>query len=244
MNNKQHSLITLEDLENIGFNSDNYINNSIDGIENDFVAHINTVLQHYYRDKKLTSVSNNKLPDAVDTLLELITSNEYEASIIKANAMQNINDSDVNIDNIISYFEALAPAPVNTHSKKLRLINKALREHNQGLFGGGAKMSIESIFHQLETLQEVIKSLRKSDAEFKELESKQYKSKVELTFIKKLYTTWKTFTGAKKGLYITNEYDDSISGEFFNLVKLCFYKEGQTFTDSTIKIKISEAKPH
>jgi hypothetical protein len=242
MNNKQHTLITLEDLGTIGFNSDSYINNSIDGIDADFVTHINTVLQHHYRDKNLTSVSNKKLPNAVDALLELITSNEYEANIIKSNAMQNINDSDVNIDNIVSYFEALAPAPVNTHSKKLMLINKALREHNQGLFGGGSQMSIESIFHQLETLQKVIENLSDSDTEFKKLEDKNIKTKLDMEFIKSLYVEWKIFTGATNSLYTTNPIDDSISGEFFNLVKLCFTKEGRSLTDGSIKHKISEAR--
>ena len=242
INNKQPNLITLEDLKNIGFNSDSYINNSIDEIEYDFVTHINTTLQHYYRDKKLTSTPNNKLPNAVDTLLDLITSNEYEANTAKSNAMQNINDSDINISNIISYFEALAPAPVNTHNKKLQLINKELRKHNQGLFGGGGSMSIESIFHQLETLQKVMENLRESNAEFKKLENKNVKSELDNELIKSLYTEWKIFTGAKKALYTTNPIDDSISGEFFNLVKLCFNKEGRNLTDGSIKHKISVAK--
>ena len=242
MNNKQHTLITLEDLKTIWLKPDGYINNSIDGIENDFVAHINTVLQHYYRDKKLTSTPNNKLPNAVDTLLELITSNEYEASIVKSNAMQNINDLDINIDNIVSYFEALAPAPVNTHRKKLRIINKALRVHNHGLFGGGGEMSIESIFHQLETLQKVIENLSESNAEFKKLEDRNVKSKLDTELIKSLYMEWRIFTGATSSLYTTNPIDDSISGEFFNLVKLCFTKKGQNLTDGSIKHKISKAK--
>jgi hypothetical protein len=53
---------------------------------------------------------------------------------------------------------------------------------------------------------------------------------------------WKIFTGARVSLYTTDAIDDSISGEFFNLVKLCFIQEGQVLSDGSIKIKISKAR--
>jgi hypothetical protein len=236
---KTQQLITAQDLKDIGFTSESYIQSSIDDIESVFITHINITLQHYYRDKNLTSISNQKLSNATDALLALLTSNEYEANILKSEAMQNLNTDN---QNTTSYFDAVAPVPIDTHSKKIQLINKALRKHNQGLFGGGNQMSIESIFHQLETLQKVIKNLSKSDAEFKKLEDKKSKAKLELTLIKDLHVNWKMFTGAKRGLYNTNAYDESISGEFFSLVKLCFEKESQNFADNTIKDKIYTAK--
>ncbi len=241
MKSKLQQLITVQDLKGIGFTSESYVNNTINDIEDDFASHINVTLQHYYRDKNLTTISNKKLADAANALLALISSNEYEANTFKTDAIHNLNNSDIDINNIDLHFEAEAPAPINTHSKKLQLINKELRRHNQGLFGGGNQMSIESIFHQLETLQKVIKNLSESDAEFKKLEDKKSKAKLELTLIKNLYVIWKIFTGAKRGLYNTNAYDDSISGEFFNLAKLCFIKEGQDLSDGSIKLKISKA---
>ena len=58
---KTQQLITAQDLKDIGFTSESYIQSSIDDIESVFITHINITLQHYYRDKNLTSISNQKL---------------------------------------------------------------------------------------------------------------------------------------------------------------------------------------
>jgi hypothetical protein len=239
---KVQQLITAQNLKYIGFTSKSYINETINDIEDDFTTHVNITLQHYYRDKNLTTISNKKLSDAADALLALISTNEYEANVFKADAIHNLKKSNINIDNNTLHFEALAPAPINTHSKKLQLINAELRKHKQGLFGGGNEMSIESIFHQLTILQTAIKNLSESNNEFKILEDKKSKAKLELKLIQSLYVNWKIFTGARVSLYTTDAIDDSISGEFFNLVKLCFIQEGQVLSDGSIKIKISKAR--
>jgi len=222
MNDNQPQLITLKDLINIGFTSECYINNSILNIENDFVSHLNTDLLSYYREKNLPPFAHNKLADATDALLTLITPNEYEVDKFKDDAEYYLNDSDTNTVNINNHFDALEPTPVNAHRQKLKLINQELKKYNQGLFGNGNRMSIGSLSFQLVALQEVIQNLSKSDPEYQEIERKKYKEKIEMKFVKTLYRTWKIFTGTTKSLYTDNEYNNPVSGEFFSLVKMCF----------------------
>ena len=245
---KQSYLITEQDLLEIGFDEKSYTDSSIDGIESDFVQHINIDQMSYIRDKSWKKSSGREIHKTADTLINLLLSNELEAGEFKAKALNEVKRyKTTNKDDPITNFSAFAPPPVSTHSQKLDIINSELVKIDTSSISREISTSRKDIITSLLLLQDVIERLEKNDANYIELEAKQSKVNVDMTFIRNLFTNYKIFTGSSKGKYTTthkgkddgyyiNETDDElIEGKFFNLVKLCLNKAGRDLKDNTIK---------
>jgi|SaaInlStandDraft_6_1057023.scaffolds.fasta_scaffold31709_3 hypothetical protein len=245
---KQSYLITEQDLLEIGFDEKSYTDSSIDGIESDFVQHINIDQMSYIRDKSWKKSSGREIHKTADTLINLLLSNELEAGEFKAKALNEVKRyKTTNKDDPITHFSAFAPPPVSTHSQKLDIINSELVKIDTSSISREISTSRKDIITSLLLLQDVIERLEKNDANYIELEAKQSKVNVDMTFIRNLFTNYKIFTGSSKGKYTTthkgkddgyyiNETDDElIEGKFFNLVKLCLNKAGRDLKDNTIK---------
>jgi len=245
---KQPYLITEQDLLEIGFDEKSYTNSSIDGIESDFVQHINIDQMSYIRDKSWNKSSGREIHKTADTLINLLLSNELEAGEFKAKALNEVKRyKTTNKDDPITHFSAFAPPPVSTHSQKLDIISSELVKIDTSSISREISTSRKDIITSLLLLQGVIERLEKNDANYIELEAKQSKVNIDMTFIRNLFTNYKIFTGSSKGKYTTthkgkgdgyyiNETDDElIEGKFFNLVKLCLNKAERDLKDNTIK---------
>jgi len=245
---KESYLITEQDLLEIGFDNKSYTNTFIDGIEGNFVQHINIDQMFYIRDKSWKKSSGREIHKTADTLINLLLSNELEAGEFKAKALDEVKRyKTTNKDDPITHFSAFAPTPVSTHSQKLDIINSELVKIDTSSISREISTSRKDIITSLLLLQGVIENLEKNDTNYIELEAKQSKVNVDMTFIRNLFTNYKIFTGSSKGKYTTthkgkddgyyiNETDDElIEGKFFNLVKLCLNKAERDLKDNTIK---------
>ena len=111
---RESYLITEQDLLEIGFDNKSYTNTFIDGIEGNFVQHINIDQMFYIRDKSWKKSSGREIHKTADTLVNLLLSNEVEAGEFKAKALDEVKRyKTTNKDDPITHFSAFAPPPVS-----------------------------------------------------------------------------------------------------------------------------------
>ena len=186
-------------------------------------------------------------------LLILLQTNEKEANQQKERAQNLANKYGGGSEfKTILTFDAIAPAHLDIHSEKLKLIDRELAKYNKSPLPEEPKPSTTLITHLLIVLQKTMERLQNHDSKYQKLMDRSLAKKVDQEFISQVYFTYRLYTGkhsrySTKFNYTDEDYlaagskDESISGNFFELVKLLLKKAGKNLTDSTIKKYISEA---
>lgn len=246
------ALITKQEMAKLGITGrDNNSNITPDQMMDDLTESIN-IEQLFYR--RNTSNLSNKVKEseiykASTKLRLLLQTNEKEANQQKERAKKYGDDPEFGT---ISRFDALAPAHLDIHSEKLKLINRELAKYNKPPLPEDIKPSTTLISHLLILLQITMEQLQNHDPEYQKLVDRRLAKQVDQEFITRVYFAYRIYTGkhsrySTKHNYTDEEYlaagskDESISGNFFELVKLLLKKAGKHLKDSTIKKYIFEA---
>lgn len=260
MNEDSFSLITKDDLEEINFESNNKLSEEI-------LLELNHALSVYFLSiGKRQPGLRKKIEKSTKELLNLINDDlKHSLYERRENARLCIEVLDKKIKQLNKknkepnkniklpekYFIKATLDSFSPHNEKLKIIDKSLKELNSDYFKK-IKSPLEEIKESLLILLQGMYSLNPEILnnktqieqspyinEFNKLEEKR--SDLDIEFIQYLHKIYKHYTG-KSDKFTYSDYKEQYSGNFFSLLKLCFYKIGKNISDDRISKLIGCAK--
>ena len=252
MTAKITQLITEKELVDIGITYKkftarsffNILSQKTDTSTKDFLKTINLQLLLYQQN--LDNRENNfskRLTQAASMVIELIDYDNEKNYTLEDQRKLNIESDD---------FYSPLKHTSNPHNRKLGIIDNELKKSQTQSFNQDNPLSLQVIYTSMLILRNVLGKLNPTNAlniekkdrpsslasEFQALE--QSKSDVTKVFIINLYKNLKEYTGHKTK-YSTDSYTDTISGVFFELIKMCLIRVNHHLSDETIKNNIRKA---